>query len=761
MAYMPIRFRVTDFRSATLRVFCALILLVAASLSAMAKLVPENAITTKDDPEGVRIHLAPPKLGWRWADDATTIVFRHEAGSLTFLQPKDFPVFLKKGQYSIAAEGRTLLDKAFDADTELSLPPIGVPFLAYLDEDRMPVRGASLRLRSVEELNALIEGQRPLVPREFYGRTLIPIAREAADQAQVDRGLELARQSLSGLMDIYISAKTEGRKSDQLSARRKVHLLADILSEFGDASDVSAILAMLEPGSEYAFLVETAVRIEQRLGLLKDSQIRKAATAALETDLSSASTRRLITYLARTGDPDAMELLHEYRQRLLEDAKNSARATGLATLLHLGAGRVTDDYREHLSMLSDEVEKSLMNGEPLSRYAYSRSAWRSAGVGLSLLSNSSEPDDLALMDLPVPTHAQFNSIIPFVEDPVPVLLAYYGNDPAGDRRRLGHWSRDIGADVCYNLELRSQDKLENIIHKVQKRMPDIVKLSTTFDYDTAEEDRKKGFAAGLALVLDLATSHCRQSDFVSQHAARETAADEEARRFTKLDYDPKWWVRPHRAATELKEIDDPSEFNEAGFSAYSEEWIRAELPSDDIPDQNYREIFFLHHALLTNSFQSTNWYYGFDAERRIFRFRSGGGDGDITFLGTVDIVPVIQHDQLLIAVQSNINWFERTGTFFSAMHDKTRDQYRDNYRLSMFDRVSIEKDGVVSEATYERTLPDGVHLFSVPYSGDLSNTYLRIGMEFHIAMWEETLQWSLDYALHSSRVAFNERLSGR
>jgi len=465
----------------------------------------------------------------------------------------------------------------------------------------------------------------------------------------------------------------------------------------------------------------------------------------------------MITYLARTGEPNALALLLKYyRHQVATSDEEELAEFGLNTLAFLPSKLVIDDYRRYLERLSAKIEQSMLDSAEIPRTLAWASIWRSAGLAAAILKINGSDEDKELLDFPIPLDAEFDALLPFVENPADLINLYYNALSSRKTERINQWTDGIGARTCAAIDFRTTEEINELIPSVRTIFDTSVAPVMVADFETMDEARALGVSNSFDFVHNLSMSDCRLNRSMVYLNVYENAEKEEKRKFERISYEPRWWVRPIRAKSIMASLHlDPAQYNFDGLSQYDTDWLLSQIPDRDKVEPEFLDIFELHHRLLTDAFQSPDWHYGFNAERRIFRFRNRDGEGPLSVAGQVDVVPIISDGQLLIAVKNQILWPSYSNLFIPEILPEKRAEYEENYRLKMFDRITLEKEGVVSEATYNRTLPDGVHIFTVPFNGDLSSTYLRINMKIHLLNSTEILSWPLDFALYESHLAFN------
>ena len=754
------RYRVPLLRQISLVFFC-----FVAFCFVSAVLFSGGATRASAQDSGrVEITLAPPKDGWIWSGDAILLgISTADAATKVVVQPKDFPLTVETGGYLIEVDGIQLGKMDVSADTVLTLPPLGLPFLASIDDTGQLVRGRSLVLRSPDEMVRLLQGRRPLALGETYGRAYQPIARANNDPELVQTALEEVRSRFSTMSSAYKASWQIEDRSARKGQQRSLELGLELLAVLGAPDDAKLILQHFNEETAGAQLASIAlVRLERRLGNLDTGFALKEAERLFDEAPEAVFTAQLIDSLARAGSTRGLELLADLRALGLAPTKSEdVHRRGLSTLSFLPIEQATEIYRDHLVRLSRHVELSLKNGTDLSSSARHRESWVGAGLGLALLSAHGTSDDYAIMDLPVPAKARFQGLISVLKYPTDLIGAYYQTPQSIETKRVYGWHRELGELTCAAIDLRTDEDARAIIDTIRANLPNLVTSALSVDYPALTPADREGMDRQLELIFDMAVSHCDLTSNAYRHRPRETATEEEIRRFGLPAFypGPSWWLRPAFAENMMTKLSDPNAFDPTGLAPFSNDWLLSlTRPETTADSEEFQILFELHHRLLTDAFQSPGWHYGFNAERRVFRLRNNDGEGNISIAGIVDVLPVQDGDTLQIAIRNDIHIYPNNGSFIPEFTDPLWEAIKENNKLLLFRRVAVERHSKTVDATYVRSLQDGVHIFSLPFDGDYSDAYLRLDLGMDTTLSPYLVEWPLDIALYESQFAFSARI---
>lgn len=705
---------------------------------------------------GVSVELAPPGGYDGWLPDAMTIGLVDGVGRRQELRPGDFPRVLLPGSYRVLIDGRDAGVARIEAGKPLVLPDLDQPHLVSRDAGGRILRGPYLHLRAPNVLARILEGWRPLRLGEWMGGASYSVARRGADRALAASMVAEARTRLKPLQDEIAAATAaeNGLLVDRLWNMQRMYL--EILGEFGGAQDLDWLISELV-AADVAPSVLVAIRAEARLGRLVDSPLKALAVARLSQGLDDGTARRIVEAMARLGDPWALGVLAALRAAAVRAAEpTDAVPDGIETLVLAEPDIALGHMRDYLTRLAANG-RAYAEGGTIERNRLGWAAdWRNAGLAMAYIARHGSAADRALLSLPVPLAADFVGLLPFVSDGPGLVRNYLRDLPDGEPRRINGWKRNHGLWLCPALTLSPPERVGTLVADMEAAVAEAVRRLIVTDYWQRDADGRRRIDNGIAFTEALSASHCLLDESVL--AVSGTAAEEEDRKFGKnpevglLD----WWVRPVRAERLMRAMAQGDSYLPLGvLSPYDTDLLMAALAEAGGTEAEFTRLFEAHHRLLTNAFVSPQWFVSFQSERRVFRLRSEGGDGTISIAGHVDIRPIPEGDRLLIAIRHDIRSRDYEGGFAAMITAPDREPYERDNRRAMFESVALEQAGKLSEAQFLTATPEGVLLFEVPYSGDLAESYLRIGMRF------VDTRWDLDVSLYDSHLAVDSRRLAR
>ena len=729
---------------------------LSGDMSGLSDILLEMDFTLLPDPPGperFEVTLAPPADGIGWLPDALNITLTPPIGAPLYLRPLDFPVFLPQGLYQVSVEGIPADVLLIEGDTMLSVPEIPQPFMVSRDENGAAWRGPYLPLRAPNILAQISQGARPLRVSEYLDGTTYFIARGNADPALAQETVDMARARLPDIIALRDSLdfETENYRRGRLYDMQRMYF--EVLAEFGTAEDAAWILDTFKGDSLYYNAVTAVVRLETRLGILHSGAVKAEINRIIAENDTSDQASWIIEGAARMGDPEALVALATQRTRLRDArAENALVNYGLATLSLAPPEITLPIYRDYLRRL-DEIGAMYLDGAELDYSAAGHAEiWRNAGIAMAYIARHGTVDDRALFHVPVPGVGYSISLLPYVEDPAALLDIYLGGVPEADpNTRMWSWSDWFGNRVCLAVTLRDPAERAEIIDEMHSLTRAWYMEAFAQDYWERSEMDRRSLETSIAFGLGLSAAHCRQHPNVLETGSG-GAEGEEERKFRYNNYDPDWWYRPVRARNQMQTLTVTDDWTRLdGLSIYDTDLLLGML--DELggsPHADLIDIWERHHRLLTDAYVSPQWHTSFQSERRVFRLRNDGGNGSQSILGYVDMRPFPNDGYITIALRHSILSPDFGG--LAAMIDEpNRTPYEVDHRIRMFETVTLDVAGEAVPMEYLETSEDGVHFFRAPFDGDLSNTYIRIGMRF------VNTTWQLDYSLYDSHFAVDLR----
>ncbi len=698
---------------------------------------------------GASLTLAPPAPGWTWGARAFEMTLRPTSGPPVIAGPADFPLTLPPGLYELRIGGEVtgVVDVSADTDLALTQPP--APYMVSRAADGSLSRGVSLQPRADNALAALLAGFRPQRQGEWMGYAPYAQPRAAPDPDLVRQAVTEARARLPEVLAAYERASGPDDGPARNASWQIQQMYFALLGAFGEEGTGDWIFDSFSGDSLTPEAIAAVARTEMRLGTLAQGRLRREALARLGAAPDDPQTRAIVEAFARTGDQSGLAALAELHRRMVaQAAPGDVVNYGLATLVLAPPAEVLPLFRAYLERLRVAGEIYAAGGEVAWENQGSIQIWRDAGLAMAMLATHGEPADRALFDIPVPVPAGIEGLLPFVRDPARLAASLFGADgPVPDWRRYG-WSYRHGKLVCDAINLRPAADRARIETEIRAVMRDMVLNDLIEDFWSRSADERDRTFRSVEFAFDLSEAHCLLNGSVLEIGGN--AEDEERNKFENNDYNPDWWVRPVRARRAMESFGRGEPYpGFRGLAPFAWEDLRGWMGQAGA-DPGLLRAFELYHRLLNDGFVNDFDYFTHGAEQRLFRLRSEGGNGSISIAGQVNVRPLRDGADLVLAIQHNI-LSPDFGGLAAMITAPDREPYEADFRRRMFDAVVLERDGVPIPVQFERTTPQGVHLFRAAGVTDLT------GLTLHITMRFVETTWALDYALYDSTLAILER----
>ncbi len=699
----------------------------------------------------ITLTLAPPADGWVWSDDAIALVLTKVGGAPDVLYPKDFPVTVPSGQYKLSADGTFQDILNLEEDHQIQLDNIPGPHMIWTTEEGQKTRGPGLQLRADNALRKLAEGVRPLEIGEYFGYQTIRMARSQVDPQLVAEALEAAVARLPDVMLRYSSSHADENWDLHNALWHTQRMYFDILAEFGGPDHIDWILSQPTHNRTTDNGIQAAIKIEQRLGLLEGSKVLTHLKQALASDPSNLGLRNALTMLGRTGNAHSLEFIREVHLQDLESAGElTLAAYGMDSFYALPPELALPLYRGFLSRLkrnalawADGVEFEWFD-------LTATNIWRDARLAILYLSLHGTEDDKALFDLPIPMATNFLDMTSIMASPSEVMDVYFGKHAPVNEWRVKRWTQSYGSIVCPALSLSDGDRRNRILQTTEFALRDALMRDLGWEY---WQQNSRSLETSLRMASEMSRAHCGMTGTVVDLAMGENAAGEYARKLEHADLSVDWWVRPSWASVQIAKI-GAGESNSVttGLSPYPPELVLEQMAAAGPGHPDMGPAFRYWIPLLTDAFQSPQGFYPFGTERRLFRIRNEGGNGTLSMAGIVDFRLLPEDGKLTVAI-SNAILTPDYGGLAAMISAPDREPFERNNHRNMLGYVQLERHGVLTEGNYVATIEGGVHVFELPFDGNLNETYLRVGMQF------QDVQWPLDIALFDSQLSYPANLA--
>lgn len=707
------------------------------------------------------VSLAPPEPGWVWDASAARIGLSGPGGLNFDLTPGDFPLALAPGLYAVSLDGRPAgrLDVSGPSALTLALPL--APFFAWRAADGTLVRGPALYLRPKAELAALLDGMRPLLPGEFWGRAGLFAPRRGADRAAAAAFLAEARATIPDRLGRMAELQAAKIWSQFDRNWQTVNIAFGLFAVFGSTEDADWLAGLAVPPGISIDNLETAALIETRLGrltggvALATARARMAELAAADANSRRALGRLLVT-LARLGSSEAIGLLAEYRRESMSiETSPSPDPTGVIELSRQDrdhAGGMPSAYLDrlqaaHALFLAGNFPQNVDRPTNIS-------LWIAAAAALAHEVVHGDPS-APLRRLPVPpgAGAAFGWLL---ADPVTGIAGRFGKFGPPEGVNLHGWTGGVGSSICPALALRPAGERGSIVARSRAEI-----VTAVLDHGFAEAanpgspdhmDRIRD----INLSLDFGLGDCVLTRPVIDPFGRD-AQGEETSFFNQLDYEPLWWVRRPRVETVMANFGRGEDALPAfaGLSPYPTEVLTAALGPDHRADPDLLAALLARHRLATDAFHNPLAAFTFGSERRQFRLRNEDGNGTVVIAGYLDIRPLPDGERLIVAIRHDI-LSRDYGGLAAMITAPDRAPWEGEQRLRMFETVTLDRGGVETAMSHAGSSAAGVHFFTAPWNGRLDDQTLHLGMRFWDATWEIAVPLWASALAHDLRLAAGE-----
>jgi len=728
----------------------------AALLLALSLAAAEEGERTAETLTLVSLAPPPETLGedLTWAPDAWRIVLQAPDGQEIFLDPPAFPIALPQGSYEVLHAGKRIgRIEARGGEAVFAMPLLEAPYLVRPGQEGGLEIGPFYGLRPPATLAALQLGRRPPEVGEQRGSGQHPVRRAGVTAEAAAMAVAEAQERIPALLRRHAAAQEAKDWPQENRARQALLLWLDLLAELAPAETADWLLALDGTLSARIQMGYAAVRIEARHGRLTDGAVA-AWLADRPLDSQDWLANSIVEAAARSGAPFALDRLADlHLAKRAEAGPEEPVVLGLSTLWLAPPERALPLYRDFLGRLQRQAAAVAKGEADKNAPAIYRSAWEAASIAMGLLAARGTPEDRALFALPLAPAMDIRPLVSLVEEPAALMALFYGLHGEVPAWRVENLLNTPGASLCQALALRPAETRAAIVRDLRAVQSEATIPAYWPDYETMSAEERRSVHNHLDFRWEMGAGECRIKDIHLGLTLSESAAAEEERKFDRR-YDPLWWQRPAKAAERLAAVAADEDYARApGLGPYPHDWVMARIGPDADPD--IAAALETHHRLLTDAWMSPYWFHAFGAERRIFRIRDEEGSGQRVFAGHIDVRPLPSEGDLLVAIRHTIETRDHGG-LAAAMTAPDRAPYETPDRRRMFERVALEQESAegiaVSEGEYIAPLPDGGHLWRLPWNGSLDNSWLRIGMRF------DKTRWSLDIALHAADVAVAQRL---
>lgn len=721
-----------------------------AVLEDIALELASSSSLSATEEETITFTLAPPAPDWSWSEEAIALVLTKVGEEPQVLYPRDFPASASPGQYKLSVDGQFQGIFNLDTDYEFQLGNIPGPYAIWRTEDGQKIRGPGLQLRADNALRRLAEGVRPLKIGEYFGFQTIHMARSKVDVDLVSQAVTAAADKLPDVMTRYSSSHAEENWDLHNALWHTQRMYFDILAEFGDPDHIDWILTQPTHNRTTDNGIRAAIKIEQRLGLLEGSRVLAHLTQALADDPTNSGLRTALTNLGRIGHAPAIDLIRKLHLADVEGVgEHGLAAYGMDSFYYLPPEQGLPLYRGFLQRLQRNTLAWAGGTEFEWDDLAATSIWRDARLAILYLSLHGTEEDKVLFDLPVPLTINFLDMSSIIADTSTVLDAYFGKYAPVNEWRVKRWSPSYGTIVCPALSLSDADRRDHILLTTSFALREALMRDLGWEY---WQQNSRSLETSLRLASEMSRAHCGMTGTVVDLAMGENAAGEYARKLQHADLEVDWWVRPSWAAEQITKIGQGlTNSVTTGLSPYPPQQLLEQMAAIGPGHPDMGPAFRMWLPLLTDAFQSPQGFYPFGTERRLFRIRNEGGNGTLSMAGIVDFRLIPEDDKLTVAISNSILTPD-FGGLAAMMTAPDREPYEANNHRKMLDYVRLERNGILTEGEYIATIDGGVHVFELPFDGDLNQTYLRVGMQF------QEDKWPLDIALFDSQLSFQANL---
>ncbi|MBL4874361.1 MAG: right-handed parallel beta-helix repeat-containing protein, partial [Rhodobacteraceae bacterium] len=590
------------------------------------------------------ISLAPPPDGFRWSSNAFTVTFRDLQGNEITAYPSDFPLRVPFGQQAVDMDSRTVAVLDILGDQTVDLPIQNAPYFIWHDEQG-PVRGSTIQLRDPDVLRAMLNGRRSPSIGEYRGEFELFAARAGVTAQDANAARQMAILTLPTLQPLIKAAEDREAWPERQRINISQQQLLDFLVEFGLPEDVSLILNdLVEGGLSTRTAANTAVRLEQRLGLLENGQSKQRLAELLKTDPVGWPAAELADALSRTGDQSGIAAEIAIHQSRLDNPDYGRRVSEALRVLDYVDPEIGLKYnRQYLEATRDAITVEAAESDFSEAWGLISSAsWVNVGRSLAYIAAYGDEADQSLLAIPVPVKADFRGLIEYAQSPSSVLSTNLGYEGPAQPGRAYSWPLNFGRMACPSMTWRTADDARFELESMRFLMRNAAIRDFQPEFYNLAASERQAYLNWYELSLDLSISHCYPTGNAPEIYRSESAFAEEDRKFRQVNpsYDPDWWVRPERAAIKMTTLKTLADWPDvSGFSPYSVEYVVEIMGDGGSLDPLFVEVFLLHNRLLTAAHQSPQNFYSFGAERRIFKRRSNGGNSVINSYGIVDIRP--------------------------------------------------------------------------------------------------------------------------
>ncbi|MEM0947160.1 MAG: right-handed parallel beta-helix repeat-containing protein [Pseudomonadota bacterium] len=686
-----------------------------------------------------RIFLEGPNEHTEWNKPSSLLSFFGPDGAPVNALWKDGSYLVPEGTLAAKMDGETVSILPATGDYLISPAIFDKPSLVWQDKDGKGVLGEAVRFRPREERALLLQGL-PVPWRAFH----VP-----GGVARIEAVTGPGRDATSVAHDRLVPLITEINKAHEaqdFGKRWELILQANrylqIIAAFGDAEDSARLAAFQGSHADYHILRALA-GLSMRIGGAATTTMRDFIDWQIEQGPDAAKTQSQLRMAAATGDDHALRALLLLHDDLAAEFPDKPVYLALDVLWLAPPEISLPRYRDFLKRARTEMLASIDAGEPISLDYQLITFWRAVGYASALFAAHGTPEDDALLALPLPATGEITELLPFVAAPERIAGAYFGNlgDVSVVRRR--ELTRRVGDIFCRAATMR----------------PDTVRAGLRGDvvqevYLALAEraDDPQSFLNFLRNISELTATHCRPSGIAMEVGSigNETPEREEQRKFGTMSHDMRWWYRPVRARTLAAEFTEDPTTEMHGLGAFSAEEL-AEMAGN--PKADHWDALLLQHSLISDAWTNQEWHAPFGSERRLFRLRNAGGAGAFGILGYVDLRPLITDNRLFLVIGHSINTRNDDGPSAAITRQYDEPEFRDNGFRGTFHKVTLSRDGQLSEAEHVATLPDGTQIFEVPYSGDLFDTRVHMDLRYL------DMAWQLDFALFRSELALRENFA--